>query len=48
MLFEYGFKYNLTPKIWGTFGYRDETNKGKASDVQDSISGVIISGIVAF
>jgi hypothetical protein len=48
MLFEYGFKYNLTPKLWGTLGYRHETNKGKASDVQDNISGVIISGMIVF
>ena len=46
--FEFGFKYSMTRQFTGSFGYRYETNTGNDSNVQDSFSGITLSGMVVF
>jgi hypothetical protein len=45
---EFGFKIDFTREFSGTFGYRYETNTGSDSDIQDSFSGLIFSGMFHF
>jgi hypothetical protein len=45
---EVGFKVDFTRGFNGRIGYRYETNMGSNSDVQDSFSGLILGGMVAF
>jgi hypothetical protein len=47
-IFEAGFKFEFTRVFSGTFGYKYETNTGNDSNVQDSFSGLIFSGMFAF
>jgi hypothetical protein len=46
--FEFGFKYSMTREFMGSFGYKYETNTGNDSNVQDSFSGITLSGMVVF
>lgn len=45
---ELGFKFDFTREFNGRIGYRYETNTGNSSDVQDSFSGLIFSGMFNF
>jgi hypothetical protein len=46
--FESGFKFFITREFIGSFGYKYETNTGNDSNVQDSFSGITLSGMVVF
>jgi len=46
--FEFGFKYSITREFQGSFGYKYETNTGRDSNVQDTFSGITLSGMVVF
>ncbi len=47
-IFELGFKFSITREFRGSFGYKYETNTGNDSNVQDSFSGITLSGMVVF
>ncbi len=47
-ILDIGIKFAFTRQFSGAFGYRYEINEGNDSSVQDSFSGLTLSGMITF
>ncbi len=47
-IFDIGVKFAFTRQFSGTLGYKYETNEGNDTNIQDSFSGLTLSGMLTF